>query len=79
MAGIASVTKYWCSVGCSGRVSPASAATSRPQRPAAFTTQGVRMSPFGVRTIQVPSGCASVAVTGVKRWISAPRCRAPTA
>ena len=50
-----------------------------PHRPAALITHGVLISPLSVRTIQLPSGWASVAVTGVNRWISAPRWRAPVA
>ena len=57
--GIVSVTKYWCSVGCSGSSIPASRATSRPQSPAALITHGVRMSPLGVSTIHDPSGCGT--------------------
>ena len=72
MSGCGSVTRYWCSTGMAGTSSPTIAPVCRAWLPVALTTCSHTTSPRSVRTRHSPPGVRSMAVTFVRRWISAP-------
>ena len=78
-SGTPAVTRYWCSIGTTGRSTPIIAPISRHQVPAALTMWRVRIASRPVRTTQAPEASCSIACTASWRRTSAPRERAPAA
>ena len=64
ISGTSAVTRYWCSIGTTGRSAPIIAPISRHQVPAALTTCSLRIASRPVWTTHAPEAARSIACTG---------------